>query len=156
MVGYLPGESIGLRQLGDCLGGRNECEQLNGRLLDANLQTELSQVALVIVLTGDRDNLVNWIEQVGSVAVDVPIVAGVTQALTPLANGYAATGQLSGLLGGAPDTAAYEQLADLPASGVATHLNAQIFGQLLAGLLLLIGLLTYGTRSLASNQRQKR
>ncbi|MAT99708.1 MAG: hypothetical protein CL608_21420, partial [Anaerolineaceae bacterium] len=156
MIGYVPGESIGLRQLGDCLGGRNECEQLNGRLLSTDIQADLSQIGLIIVLTGDRDNLVNWIEQVGSVAGDVPIVAGVTQALTPLANGYATTGQLSGLLGGAPDAAAYEQLAALPASGVATHLNAQIFGQLLAGLLLLIGLITYGSRSLASNRRQKR
>ncbi len=156
MIGYLPGESIGLRQLGDCLGGRNECEQLNGRLLDADLQAGLSQIGLVIVLTGDRDNLVNWIEQVGSVSENVPMVAGITQALTPLANGYAITGQLDGLLGGMPDAVAYQQLMDLPESGVQTQLNAQIFGQLLAGLLLLIGLLTYGTRSLASNRQQKK
>jgi hypothetical protein len=155
MIGYLPGESIGLRQLGDCLGGRNECEQLNGRLLDDDLQAGLSQIALVIVLTGDRDSLVNWVEQVGSVAEEVPLVAGVTQALTPLANSYATTGQLNGILGGAPDAAAYEQLADLPESGVQTHLNAQIYGQLLAGLLLLVGLITYGTRGLINNRQQK-
>jgi hypothetical protein len=155
MIGYLPGDSIGLRQLGDCLGGRNECEQLNGRILDSNLQARLSQVGLVIVLTGDRDSLVNWIEQVGSVAENMPLVAGVTQALTPLANSYATTGQINGLLGGAPDAAAYEQLVDLPESGVQTYLNAQIFGQLLAGTLLLIGLLTYGTRGLVSKRRQK-
>ncbi len=155
-IGYLPGESIGLRQLGDCLGGRNECEQLNGRLLDADLQAGLSQIGLVIVLTGDRDNLVNWIEQVGSVSENVPMVAGVTQALTPLAKGYAVTGQLDGLLGGMPDAAAYQQLMDLPEGGVQTQLNAQIFGQLLAGLLLLIGLVMYGTRGLVGNRQQKK
>ncbi len=156
MIGYLPGESIGLRQLGDCLGGRSGCEQLNGRVLDADLQVALSHVGLVIVLTGDRDNLVNWIEQVGSVSEAVPLVAGVTQALAPLASGYAITGQLNGLLGGTTDAAVYEQLVDLPESNVQAQLNAQIFGQLLAGLLLLVGLLTYGTRSLVSNRRQKK
>lgn len=155
MIGYVPGESIGLRQIGDCLAGRNECDRLNGRLLDDDLRANLGQIGLVIVLTGDRDNLVNWIEQVGSVSEDLPMVAGVTQALTPLANSYVVTEQLNGLLGGAPDTVAYEQLADLPKSGVQSHLNAQIFGQLLAGVLLLVGLLTYGTKGLISNRRQK-
>ena len=108
------------------------------------------------MLTGDRDSLVNWIEQVGSVSDNVPLVAGVTQALTPLANSYAATEQLSGLLGGAPDTAAYEQLTALPESDVQTYLNAQILGQLLAGVLLLAGLLAYGAQSLAGNRRQKK
>ena len=145
IIGYLPGEGIGLRQLGDCLARRNGCEQLNGRLLADDIQTNLSQAELVIVLTGDRDNLVNWIEQVGSVATNVPVAAGVTQALTPLANNYAATEQLSGLLGGTPDTVAYEQLLDQSGSNLRSQLNAQIVGQLLAAAMLLIGLLAYGT-----------
>ena len=156
MIGYLPGEGIGLRQLGDCLGQRVACEQLNGRMLEPELQTSLSQVGLIILLTGDRDNLVNWIEQVGTVAVDVPLVAGVTQALTPLASSYASTEQLSGLLGGTPDAAAYEQLVNASSDAVRTQLNAQIFGQLLAGVLLLIGLIAYGTTGLMNNRRQKK
>lgn len=155
IIGYLPGEGIGLRQLGDCLSSRSRCEQLNGRLLEPDLQNRLSDVQLVIVLTGDRDNLVNWIEQVGAVATDLPLVAGVTQALTPLANSYAGTGQLQGLLGGIPDAAAYEQLVDAPESDVQSQLNAQIFGQLLAGALLLIGLLAYGATGLVNNRRGK-
>lgn len=156
MIGYLPGEGIGLRQLGDCLGGRVACEQLNGRMLEPELQTSLSQVGLIILLTGDRDNLVNWVEQVGAVATNVPLVAGVTQALTPLASSYAGTEQLSGLLGGTPDAAAYEQLINASGSEVRTRLNAQIFGQLLAGALLLIGLVAYGTTGLMNNRRQKK
>ena len=155
MVGYLPGEGIGLRQLGDCLAGRTSCEQLNGRLLDDDLQASLSQTRLVIVLTGDRDNLVNWVEQVGSVADEVSVVAGVTQALTPLANGYAATGQLGGLLGGLPDAVAYEKLTDQPESSLQAQLNAQIVGQLLAGALLLVGLLAYGTTGIVNSRRGK-
>lgn len=155
-VGYLPGEGIGLRQLGDCLGGRNVCEQLNGRMLDAEIKANLSQTALVIVLTGDRENLVNWIEQIGAVATEMPLVAGVTQALTPLANSYASAGQLDGLLGGMPDTAVYEQLTNLPDGKAQTRLNAQIYAQLLAGLLLLIGLLTYGTKGLVHYRRAQK
>ena len=154
MVGYLPGEGIGLRQLGDCLANRTDCAQLNGRFLTNDLRTNLSQAGLVIVLTGDRDNLVNWIEQVGSVATNVPVVAGVTQALTPLANSYTATGQLTGLLGGIPDAVAYEQLLDQPKSGLHSQLNAQIVGQLLAAALLLVGLLVYGTTGLLNSRRQ--
>ncbi|MCB9007067.1 MAG: zinc ribbon domain-containing protein [Ardenticatenaceae bacterium] len=153
MVGYLPGESIGLRQLGDCLAGRNTCEQLNGRMLDEQLKTNLSQTTLVIVLTGDRDNLVNWIEQVGSVATDVTLVAGTTQALAPLAKSYTSTNQLGGLLGGAPDSAAYQQLAGLPEGTVQSQLNAQIYGQLLAGTLLFVGLLAYGLTGFMNNRR---
>ncbi len=155
MLGYLPGESIGLRQLGDCLAGRNSCDQLNGRLLDADLQASLDQVSLVIVLTGDRDNLVNWVEQVGSVAPHVVLVAGVTQALTPLTRSYAATGQISGLLGGIPDAVVYEQLIGQPASDLHAQLNAQIVGQLLAAGLLAIGLLAYGTTSLVNRRQDK-
>lgn len=153
MIGYLPGEGIGLRQLGDCLAQQNECEQLNGRLLDDEIKTNLSQTRLIIVLTGDRDNLVNWVEQVGSVATDVTLVAGVTQALTPLAHSYATTGQLSGLLNGAPDAAKYQQLTGLPEGNVQVQLNAQIIGQLLAGLLLLIGLLVYGITGFINKRR---
>ncbi len=156
MIGYLPGETIGLRQLGNCLAARSSCEELNGRVLDANLQADLSQVGLVIVLTGDRDSLVNWIEQVGSLNDGAPLVAGVTQALTPLARSYAATDLLNGFLGGIPETAVYEQLVTLPESDVRSRLNAQILGQLLAGTLLLIGLISYGGQSLASSRRQKK
>ena len=155
MLGYLPGESIGLRQLGDCLAGRNSCDQLNGRLLDADLQASLDQVGLVIVLTGDRDNLVNWVEQVGSTAPNVVLVAGVTQALTPLTRSYATTGQISGLLGGIPDAVAYEQLVGQPTSHLQAQLNAQIVGQLLAAGLLTIGLLAYSTTSLANRRQNK-
>ena len=156
LLGYLPGEAIGLRQLGDCLSGRNECSQLNGRLLDEDVQATLKQTHLIIVITGDRDNLVNWIEQVGTVATDLPLVAGVTQALTPLARSYTTTTQLSGLLGGIPDTAAYEQLLDLPESSVQSQLNAQIWGQLLAGALLLVGLVAYGATGLLNRRRGRR
>lgn len=156
VIGYVPGEGIGLRQLGECIAGRNTCEQLNGRILPAEVQTSLSDVGLVIVVTGDRDNLVNWVEQVGQVAPAVPLVAGVTQALAPLTRSYAATGQITGWLGGAPDAVAYAQLTDQPDSGLAAQLNAQVIGQLLAAVLLLVGLVAYGTTGLVNGRRPKK
>lgn len=153
-IGYLPGEGIGLRQLGDCLGGRNDCGQLNGRILDEALQSDLNKVGLVIVLTSDHNNLVNWVEQVGAVATNVSLVAGVTQSLAPVANSYVTTGQLNGLLGGTPDLAAYEQLVNMPDGKAQTQLNAQIYGQLLAGALLLLGLLVYGASGLIQNRKK--
>lgn len=155
-IGYLPGESIGLRQMGDCLGGRNACTQLNGRQLNPEIQTALSQVRLVVVLTGDRDHFVNWVEQVGAVTPELPMVAGVTQALAPLAKSYTTAGQLDSVLGGTPDTAVYEQLVNMPAGAAQTQLNAQIYGQLVAGVLLLIGLLAFGTTGFMHNRRQKK
>jgi hypothetical protein len=40
--------------------------------------------------------------------VDVPIVAGVTQSLAPLARPYLASKQLAGMIAGVPAAAAYE------------------------------------------------
>ncbi len=94
-------------------------------------------------------------EQVGQVAPNVPLVAGVTQALAPLTRSYASTGQITGLLGGAPDTVAYEQLIGQPSSGVAAQLNAQVIGQLMAAVLLIVGLVVYGTTGLVNGRRAK-
>ncbi|MBK8903695.1 MAG: zinc ribbon domain-containing protein [Anaerolineaceae bacterium] len=156
VIGYLPGEGIGLRQLGECLAGRTACEQLNGRIIAADVQASLSEVGLVIVLTGDRDNLVNWVEQVGQVAPDVQLVAGVTQALAPLTRSYASTGQIAGLLGGTPEARAYAQLIGQPASALDARLNAQVIGQLLAAVLLLVGLVVYGTTGLVNGRRPQK
>ncbi|MCB8976829.1 MAG: zinc ribbon domain-containing protein [Ardenticatenaceae bacterium] len=156
VIGYLPGEGIGLRQLGECIAGRTTCEQLNGRVLPTDLQASLSEIGLVIVVTGDRDNLVNWVEQVGQVAPNVPLVAGVTQALAPLSRSYASTGQITGLLGGAPDVVAYEQLTGQPTSGMSAQLNAQVIGQLLAAVLLIVGLVAYGTTGLVNGRRAQK
>ena len=156
VIGYVPGEGIGLRQLGECFARRNTCDQLNGRILPAELQASLSEVGLVIVMTGDRDNLVNWVEQVGQVAPAVPLVAGVTQALAPLTHSYATTGQITGWLGGAPDAVAYAQLTGQPDSGMAAQLNAQVIGQLLAAVLLVVGLVVYGTTGLVNGRRPKK
>ena len=75
-IGMLVGEAIGLRQLGNCLGSqRTTCVTLQGHSLNANTQAALQDLGLIIVLTGERDSLVNWLEQIDP-NTDIPIIAG--------------------------------------------------------------------------------
>lgn len=142
-LGFIPGEAIGLRELGNCLQQRSTCQSLATREIDAVLQAQLDDVALVIILTGERSSLINWIEQVGA-AKDIPVIAGVTQALAPVAAPYAATNQLAGVIAGLPDTAVYGELVNNTLPHADRQLNALHLAQLLAVLLLLIGALISG------------
>ena len=142
-LGLVPGESIGLRQLGDCLAAPDACRTLTGRRLDSETQQVLADVGLIIILTGERDSLVNWLEQVGRRS-QIPMVAGVTQGLGPVAVPYWNSGQLQGVIAGMPDTAVYQQHLSQPTDVVITRLNAQALAQLLAASLLFVGGLSYG------------
>ncbi len=109
-IGYLPGEVIGLRRLAGCMSDPATCETSTGGPVDEALRQQLAEVALIVVLAAERDGLVSWIEQVSPV-VDTTMVAGVTQAIAPLAAPYQSSRQLVSVLAGYPATVAYEQLA---------------------------------------------
>ena len=147
-LGLLPGDSIGLRQLGDCISNETTCNEITGRSLESITQQTLSDVGLIIVLTGERDSLVNWLEQVGS-RTETPLVAGITQSLGPVAAPYFASGQLAGMIVGLPDTAVYQQtINSQPTDSVSRQLSAQTLAQLVAALTLLVGSLGYGAMGL--------
>lgn len=137
-LGFIPGEAIGLRELGGCLRAGLACHELAGKALNNQTRAQLADVALLIVLTGERSSLVNWIEQVGTPG-NLKTVAGVTQALAPVALPYTASGQLTGVVGGLVDTAVYAQLHNAPDQTAVRQLNAQHLGQILAVLILLGG-----------------
>lgn len=144
-IGLLAGEAIGLRQLGACLEDNQvACDTLQGRTLSAELQAALQNAGLIILLTGERNSLVNWVEQVGA-ATETPIVAGVTQALAPVAAPYAATGQLQGVLDGLPAVIAYADAfgTTVNVEQARTQHNAQGLMQLVAAILLLIGAVVF-------------
>ena len=148
-LGYLPGNAIGLRQLSDCLMSDSGCSTLAGHSIDQETRQLLSDVGLIVVLTGNKDSLTNWIEQVGG-DDEVMMSAGVTTALAPAAAPYFATGQLSGYLAGMLDTAVYQDLSDGNIDqDVNKLLNAQLLGQLLTAIILLLGLIIYGVRGLS-------
>jgi hypothetical protein len=62
---------------------------------------------------------------------------------------YQASGQLAGVIAGAPGTAVFDQLVnDAPVNPqLQKQLNAQTFAQLLIVVLLLVGMITYGVIS---------
>lgn len=99
-LGFIPAESIGLRRLAACLDADNPCLSPFGEPLATETSAALGDAALIVILTGDTTTLVDWIEQVGA-AHDVPILAGVTEAVAPVAAPYAATGQVQAVLAGA-------------------------------------------------------
>lgn len=146
-LGLLPGEAAGLRKLAVCLLNTETC-QIN---YDEQTRQSLSQVKLIILLTSERDSLVNWVEQVHT-ATNIPILAGVTQAMKPVAQPYLISGQLNGLLNGLPDGAQLEQA--IGASQELQHqYQATSLAQLLAASLLIIGNLLYLLRGLRRSRR---
>ena len=106
-LGFLPGEAVGLRGLGQCLSANDECVSMVGLPLDDEAIQLLADVSLVIILTGDRDSLVGWVEQVES-QVEAPMLAGLTQSLGPVSAPYLASEQLIGTIEGAPVAAIYD------------------------------------------------
>jgi hypothetical protein len=132
---FIPGEAIGLRQLGFCLA--NECNALFGR----SLENDLSQIGLIIVLTGERKSLVNWIEQVGPQS-NAPMLAATTESLEPVAMSYVSSGQLEGTLSHLAALGRYEDTLPAATADAAQQraLNAQMLVQLLLVVLLLLGL----------------
>lgn len=155
-LGYLPGEAIGLRALGDCLD--NQRLTCMGVPNWSAHQTLLADVALIVVLAGERDSLQNWIEQVQS-QVGAPMLVVVPQSLEPVAAPYLSSGQLAAVLAGAPATAVY-QMAVLQQTdggapdGPARIVTAQTLAQLVAIFLLLTGMIVYGLFSAGQKPSQ--
>jgi hypothetical protein len=148
-LGFIPGEAMGLRQLGGCLGENaivSPCTSIHNLTIGEDLADALADVSLIIVLTGERSSLINWVEQVGASA-DVPIVVGVTQALAPVVAPYYGSAQIDGYLNGLPATAAYQQ-AYVPTgtnNTVDSLYGAQSFVLLITAVILLVGGLVFGT-----------
>jgi hypothetical protein len=126
------------------------CEALYGRSVEA----DLSQVGLIIVLTGERKSLVNWIEQVGS-QTGIPVVAGTTQSLEPVALSYMTSGQLEGVLSHSAAMGRYEDVLSEAAADTADQriITAQVLTQLLLVVVLLISLVWQISRSNRSRKQ---
>jgi hypothetical protein len=145
---FIPGEAIGLRQLGTCLA--EGCELLFGR----SLENDLSQVTLIIVLTGERKSLINWIEQVGS-QTDVPVLAATTESLEPVAMSYMTSGQLDGLFSHLAALGRYENTLPVATADPVKQraLDAQVMVQLALAVLLLFGLIGQLRRTAMSRNK---
>jgi len=110
-LGFLPGDAVGLRGLANCLSAGGECNSIVGVPLPDEAALLLEDVSLIIILTGDRDSLVNWVEQVG-LQTEASMLAGITQSLGPVSAPYLASEQLVGIIEGAPAAAIYDYSSD--------------------------------------------
>ncbi|MDX1662387.1 MAG: zinc ribbon domain-containing protein [Candidatus Promineifilaceae bacterium] len=115
-LGYLPGEAVGLRRLASCLAPDAACASLTGAPLSPAAQERLAEVNLVVVVTGEREDLVNWIEQVDTFTTK-PLVAAVTPAVAPVALPYYTSGQLEAFTAAPDRTTATETTLDALALG---------------------------------------
>ena len=136
---FIPGEAIGLRSLAGCLAELTGCTTVWGE----TFASDLSQVGLIVVLTGERESLLAWVEQVGA-STDIPLVVGTTQALAPVAQPYYGSGQVAGVIAGLSGAAAYEQALTGQTGAAATQLQAQLLAQLLILAVFIIGAAYYG------------
>ncbi len=93
-LGFIPGGTIGVRRLGRCLLDRSFCQMLFGRQIAPQTADRLENIALVILITADRDSFLAWIEQLDPQR-PIALSALVTPALEPLAAPYLASGQLT-------------------------------------------------------------
>jgi len=143
-IGMVTGGAVGLRQLADCVSETSVCATLLGREVTPEEQELLRNVALIIVLTGERDSMVNWIEQVGSPS-KLPLVMGLTTSIAPLAAPYYDSGQITGMMDGLEETAVYQQeWQSQSENDYLSRLNAQALLQLTAAILLVVGGIYYG------------
>ena len=153
-LGLLTGEAVGLRSLGSCLNGDENCETLIDVSTDAAVQNDLTNIGMVIVLTSDRNSLINWIEQVEP-ETEAPVVTAVTQPLGPLTIPYLSSGQLDGSLNGIPSASAYEKRLLGQDGGTFEQFTAQSIGMWVVIIALIISAVFYGLSGLAGRGDRK-
>lgn len=141
-LGYLPGEAIGLRRLAACLETGSACRPIAGLGGQEAVEISAADLGLIVVFAADRDSLINWIEQVDA-ATAIPMVAGVTQALAPVAGPYVTSGQLDGLLAGFPATAALQAESGEMSNRTQAELEMLTLAQWLVVVLFVLGNLLY-------------
>jgi hypothetical protein len=156
-LGYLPGEAVGIRSL-EFLPQKFRGEAFDGReLKDASVfggdtNFALNKVSLIVVLTGDANDLRWWVEQTTALEkdqeMDLPLVAGVSAAIEPLVRPYydmdVASRQIDGLVVGLAGAVDYERELKWEDGPAHIRLSGQLVGQVAVLALILIGMLIYG------------
>ena len=145
-LGYLPGQASAVRLLGQSLPDALP-RDFEGREVTALAAlsgiTSTQSFDLIVELAAASDTLRWWIEQAGA-PYDVPLVAGVSAAVEPVARTYYETEsqQLKGVIGGIPGAASYESLGSGgagPSPEMAARLDSLLVGQVLIILVILGG-----------------
>jgi hypothetical protein len=154
-LGYLPGEAIGIRSL-EFLPLQSQGETFDGKdLKDAPVfggdkEFTLSETSLVVVLTGNANDLREWVEQTSALeremGRDLPLVAGVSAAIEPLVRPYydMESRQIDGLVVGLAGAVDYEAKLDWTDGPAHIRVGGQLLGQVTVPVLVLMGMVIYG------------
>jgi hypothetical protein len=145
-LGYIPGQAAAVRLLGQSVRMALPRDFQNTPLVDLKAMAGLTTTQsfdLIVELAAAQDTLRWWIEQAGT-AYGVPLGAGVSASVDPLARPYLQTEaqQLLGLVSGMPGAAVYEALrsgTDSPVGPTAARLDSQLAGHLVFLAVLLVG-----------------
>ncbi|GAB4506381.1 MAG: hypothetical protein Kow00123_05190 [Anaerolineales bacterium] len=146
LLGYLPGQEMGLQRLATSFSGAFLADYKGARVDEAALGVQsLRDVALIITAASSQDAVRWWVEQVGSQG-NTPICAIVSGAIEPSVRPYYGSGQLAGLVSGWVGGLAYRQAvspdAPLEAQSKAA-IEAQSLGHLAIVVLIVLGNLAY-------------
>jgi hypothetical protein len=149
-LGYLPGEAVGIRSL-EFLPGQFQDQGFGGKTLDDVLifdqgeDLALSNMSLLVVLTGNANNLRWWVEQTTVLENDLPLIAGVSAAIEPLIRPYYDMDpqQINGLVVGLMGAYDYEREVN-PDGPAHLRLGGQLVGQVAVVILVVLGVLVYG------------
>ncbi len=152
--GFIPGDATGLRLLGSCMSGNGTCDGIAAMADDPTAVEALQDIALIVVLAGERDGIVNWIEQVGTQS-DQPMITGLTQALGPVATPYLASSQLAGAVQGFPDVSTYE-IVLRDNVNFANGLTSLTLAQWLSIVALVVGAFYYGLAGLVPSSSKEK
>jgi hypothetical protein len=145
-LGFLPGESAAVRLLSQSVPAALPKDLQGTRLSELPAIDGIASIQdfdLVIELAAEQRTLRWWIEQ-ASAPYEVPMGAGVSAAIEPMARAYYDTDpqQLIGIVGGVPGVAMYETMSssqEQPQDSTAARLDSQLGGHLVFVLVLLAG-----------------
>lgn len=111
ILGYLPGQEVGLRALNKSMETVFKVDHVQQRPLGEMAVTRglstLRDAPQIVILADDGQSVRRWIEQVGGRG-DVTLYALVTASVEPLLIPYQRSAQLRSLVGGATGAAEYE------------------------------------------------
>lgn len=111
-LGYLPGGQMGIRAFVET---PKKTAHFDVNLKDAwdmpALQgiDSFSRFAAVVVITDSADDARAWLEQIAAGRFTTPVIVVSSAQSAPMLRPYYASGQITGLIGGLPDAAAFEQ-----------------------------------------------
>ena len=136
-LGYVAGRDTGVSAL--VLGG-----VIDSIIPEADLPSlRDDQPDMIIVLAGQPEDVRVWVEQAAQ-PTGAPIIAAVSAGAAPMVYPYLQSGQLTALMSGVEDAAAYWTLVGADLTELAPVRNSQALGALVAVVMIVIGGVVYG------------